>query len=161
MLLQAGCRHSDSRAHRPQRGDWHLRHKRDSHTSVQHACSHLHEDLRLDHVIAVHNHDDVLLRNICGATDVWIQFCQDCVVQVCRLAVHLATLDTISAILHIPMPYMQCRVVWVRWMGIKSFQGDWHLPARHSADPCLAMFAPPLYISGSTLTLLCTSLKIF
>ena len=44
-----------------------LRHKNSANAAVAHARRHLVEDLRLHHVIAVHDHHDVVLGNVLGA----------------------------------------------------------------------------------------------
>ena len=106
----------------------HLWHKGDTDGAVKHAGAHLEKDPWLDHVIAVHDHEDVVLGNVGCAARVRIDLGENGVVQIGTLAVQLATVDAIADVHHICMPCsgrclsgtrtdwstgaQQCRVLW-------------------------------------------------
>jgi hypothetical protein len=88
--------------------DAYLRNQSHCDLLVEHAWAHLIEDFGLDHVVAVHDHDDVFWRDLVASSHPWEDLREHDMVEVCAFAVELAgLLDAVSDVEHVGVAYIQ------------------------------------------------------
>jgi hypothetical protein len=83
-----------------------LRHEGDGDLTVAHGWAHPVEELRLAHVVTVHDHDNVALGDVLGLLHAGVQFVHDDMVEIGGLAVELAGKAlAVADVVHIVVPY--------------------------------------------------------
>jgi hypothetical protein len=82
--------------------DAYLRNKSHCDFLVEHAWAHLIEDFGLDHVVTVHDHDDVFRGDLVASSHPWEDLREHDMVEVCAFAIELAgLLDAVSNVEHV------------------------------------------------------------